>query len=492
MKHPFDLDDFESFLSEQSEKLRMYPEDKVWRNIQQSLHGKDRWPALTFAAFLTGAFITVLLFLTHPAKELLNPNTSFATNRLPDVISPDVKLLNPISVVDKLPYAVDAIQSDAFHTSASASKKIADIVLVKTLATNYENVSFQEDAPVGLETGVEVSDDFQVMESSPALAKIIPIFPASLTRSEFQKIPDEDASAPSTAYMEVPVLTNSLAPLPASQEKGVSSTTVPARQLLSIQEPEKVNRRALQPKPIKPGRWALQFYATPSVSYRHLIDDKRKVLDQGSGPYALFITQEVNAFVRQKPKLGLEAGAAVLYSLSDNFRIKTGLQLNYRQFGISAYNTITEPARIDLDNGYGIRSMVQLTNISNQSGYREVELNNHFLQLALPIGFDLKIAEAKKVAFFVAASGQLTYQLKSNSYLISADFKNFIKNTDLDRKVNFNTAVEAFVTFKTGDIMWQAGPQIRYQLLPGSKSSYPIREHLMDYGMKVGITKTLK
>jgi hypothetical protein len=36
------------------------------------------------------------------------------------------------------------------------------------------------------------------------------------------------------------------------------------------------------------------------------------------------------------------------------------------------------------------------------------------------------------------------------------------------------------------------GPQMRYQLLSSYKEDYPIREHLVDYGFKIGIQKTLK
>ena len=60
-------------------------------------------------------------------------------------------------------------------------------------------------------------------------------------------------------------------------------------------------------------------------------------------------------------------------------------------------------------------------------------------------------------------------------------------------KWNINTGIEAFMQFngKKG-ISWQVGPQIRYQLLPGAVRSYPVREHLIDYGLKIGFVKTLQ
>jgi hypothetical protein len=102
------------------------------------------------------------------------------------------------------------------------------------------------------------------------------------------------------------------------------------------------------------------------------------------------------------------------------------------------------------------------------------------------------MAQFKNIGFYLAASGQLTYQLGNNSFVLSNDYKNYMKQPDLDRKFNINTAVEAFISFKAGGVTWQAGPQIRYQMLPGTTDAYPIREHLIDYGLKVGVVKTLK
>ncbi|MCU0403408.1 MAG: hypothetical protein MUE99_02585, partial [Chitinophagaceae bacterium] len=74
MKHSFDLDNFESFLSEQADRHRMYPGDRVWRNIQENLHGTSRWPALTFGAILTMATLAIVLTITYPNRNLLENN----------------------------------------------------------------------------------------------------------------------------------------------------------------------------------------------------------------------------------------------------------------------------------------------------------------------------------------------------------------------------------------------------------------------------------
>ena len=43
-----------------------------------------------------------------------------------------------------------------------------------------------------------------------------------------------------------------------------------------------------------------------------------------------------------------------------------------------------------------------------------------------------------------------------------------------------------------GSVKWIVGPQFRYQMLSSYTDNYPIREHLVDYGLKVGLKKTIK
>jgi hypothetical protein len=241
-------------------------------------------------------------------------------------------------------------------------------------------------------------------------------------------------------------------------------------------------------------KWSVQLYATPSISYRYLLENKTYVENPAAanGPLAPYLTNPASDFINQKPKLGLEAGTAFLYDLAKNFRVKTGFQVNYRQFGLQAFATNAQPAMLALNGQNGLDSIIRFSSISTQSGYKAIELSSNFLQIAIPVGFDMKIADSRTIDFYVSAAGQFTYQLASSNYLLSSDYKNYLKQPDLERKFNINTAVEAFASFEAGGITWQAGPQIRYQLLPGSKSAYPIREHLIDYGFKIGVVKKLK
>jgi hypothetical protein len=59
------------------------------------------------------------------------------------------------------------------------------------------------------------------------------------------------------------------------------------------------------------------------------------------------------------------------------------------------------------------------------------------------------------------------------------------------RKWNINTSVGINLTYRAGTSSWQIGPQVRYQHLSTYSNAYPIKEHLMDYGIRLGFTKQI-
>jgi hypothetical protein len=80
--------------------------------------------------------------------------------------------------------------------------------------------------------------------------------------------------------------------------------------------------------------------------------------------------------------------------------------------------------------------------------------------------------------------------MNHNAYLLSTNFKNYSENPEMVRSFNINSNIEAFLSFKAGYFKWQIGPQLRYQPYSTFIPQYPIKEHLMDYGIKIGLSKT--
>src|SRR5438270_9142564 len=70
MRTPFYNNEFEDFLRQQADEHRMYTSDKLWRNIQLTLHGETRWPALTYISIFIIAALIATTLLTKPEERL--------------------------------------------------------------------------------------------------------------------------------------------------------------------------------------------------------------------------------------------------------------------------------------------------------------------------------------------------------------------------------------------------------------------------------------
>ena len=154
-----------------------------------------------------------------------------------------------------------------------------------------------------------------------------------------------------------------------------------------------------------------------------------------------------------------------------------------------------EQATIALENTGGPRgvdSITSLTRIGNFGGDQVQDLRNQYFQFTAPVGLEMRILGNDRLQLNLAGTIQPTYLLNRNTYLISTDYKNYTRQPSLVRRWNVNTSAELFVSLKTGGLKWQVGPQFRYQLFSSYIKEYPIREYLMEYGIKIGVTKTIR
>jgi hypothetical protein len=97
------------------------------------------------------------------------------------------------------------------------------------------------------------------------------------------------------------------------------------------------------------------------------------------------------------------------------------------------------------------------------------------------------VSGAGKTEIGIGGTIQPTYILGNRTYLLTTDYKNYVQAPSLIRRWNMSTSLEAYAGVSSGKIDWKVGPQIRYQLFSSFRSAYPVKEHLFDFGLKVGI-----
>jgi hypothetical protein len=227
---------------------------------------------------------------------------------------------------------------------------------------------------------------------------------------------------------------------------------------------------------IRKPRVTWTYYITPSVSYRNMADDK------------------TNNSVLHKPKLGYEAGTEMTFNLLKKLQITTGFQMNYSGYNTKANSTHPTISTLMLHsetpgffNAYSIMSRY-----GNGTGTEFTTLKNYSLQASVPIGLQYVLGGNDNIKFITAAAFQPTFIIASRGYLLSSDKRNYITDTDLFRRWNMNTNLSTYVSFASNKLNWEIGPQVRYQLLSTYSNRYPVKENLINYGIRIGISKPAK
>jgi hypothetical protein len=458
MERKFYHTDFEELIKEKADQYKMYPSDRVWKGIDRAIRSRRKWYWSGFVLLLSGISYLAITELVTPSK-----------------VVPVQKNIQP----KEQKAEVTARQLNPFTTP----------VIHEAPATD------------------EVTSDFSIEDNGDVTAAFE--IPLNLLPGTTNATPDQKAS----------VLISGLAPLQNHEQYNFElswpvtindvHTAIPVPQTEKVilhpkeqeQQEEKMRINWLTDNAsfkmaagkIKRISWQLAF--SPTVNYRKLTGSrnaKNFFAPTSNIPMATRLDGSVGDLVNHKPALGFELGTHGHLMVSDRFTLKAGLQFNYSKYDIRAFKTPVELTSIALNSQTGNNTIVSFSDLRNFAGTSPTELKNQYFQLSMPVGFEFKLFGDENLQFNIASTIQPTYLLNSNTYLITTDFKNYAKEPSLVRKWNVNAGAEAFIAYERGGVKWQVGPQFRYQLLSSYKKEYPIKEYLMEYGIKVGITKTIR
>lgn len=441
MQSNFTNEDFERFLKHSANGCRMRPSDDVWKGISRNLHERKRRVGFVTAAFLLVASL-LGYFSIESSKDLLNQADTAAGG-----FSASNRSFSPAP-------------PDATKQATPATTPTDNTILSR------QTVPTEEEPAAAEEEGL--------------LAKVIPLF----KREVLPPAPAAAANGPElTAIAQAtppPAITGEEVASAEVADEAVSTET-----LLSVENVTNT-LRALRNR----GRMTFQVFFTPTISYRKLSENKA-LIRNFSAPNnmpnypALY---DINNAVTHKPAIGLELGFAAKYPVAKNLKVKGGLQFNVNRYDIRAFSYSPEVATIALRNGPRVDYLGNVTSYRNFNGNRPDWLENLYFQVSAPVGLEVKLRGNDKMHFGVASSIQPTYVIGERAYLLSSDYKNYTTVPWLTRKWNVNTSLETFVTYSTGKMNWQVGPQVRYQLMSSFISKYPVKENLFDFGLKVGVS----
>lgn len=452
MERNFDRDDFELFLQQKTDQYKMYPSDSVWRAIYRNLHTKRRGFIIGGSLLLLccGYFLSQQFITDKKITAQINGISSgFGVDEQQPVFFTDI--------IKRLSKKTSAVETNNTIDLKAAEAIITAKVISITTAPNQQITSAKNSTNPVIENEV-----YQKATSinSDRQAPVISI------NKSIENLPD-------------PALFS-------EERKLVKSLTVAETK----DEMSWLKKIALDQYKLKRlNRFALQFYFSPTISFRTLEGQSKNVT-----PTPLAIQEvDVNRYVNQTPAMGIEIGSTVMYNASKNITFKAGLQMNFTRYNIQAFRYDEAKTTIVLNNNNVLRDTISTySSLRNMGGYQAEQIQNQYLQIAVPIGAEIKLLGNKRLQFNIAGTIQPSYLLANKSYLLSNDYTSYTEESSLIRRWNVSTNLETYFSYQSGGVRWQIGPQFRYQLMSSYKNVYPIREYLMEYGIKFGVSKTIR
>ena len=452
MQKNFTTQDFEDFLKRSSDSLYMRPSDKVWKGISKNLHQRRRR-----IAFATGTFLMIALFsgffLIKSSKDLSFSKASANAEVSNKQGNPSQKLPASNTFITELNAAsiLNEMVSPVISSSKNKIKTVSN-----SIGSNREQTFF--------ETTLKNKIPFESTIDRPFVSTI---------------------DNPST---------NEKKPIDFIETESKKDILEHLEKLLPI---ERVNDGFKAGA--KKSKLTFQVFFSPTVSYRKLSENKSflNAVPQSNASPNYAALYDINNVVTHRPNMGLELGFAAKYPVAKNVKLRGGVQFNLSGYDIKSFTYAPEVAVLALNSGFNQVDYVgTVTTHRNFSGGKAEWLKSFYLQLSAPIGFEVKLIGNSKTSLGIVSTVQPTYIIGDKAYLLSTDYKNYTEVPYLTRRWNVNTSLETFISYSTGKMNWQVGPQVRYQLLSSFVDKYPIKENLFDFGLKVGVslnnTKTVK
>ncbi|MBY0476871.1 MAG: hypothetical protein K2Q24_04440 [Chitinophagaceae bacterium] len=454
-RYMYNNDSFEKMLKQKADEYRMYPSGNTWDKIQQRVQKKSNLLNIKSVGLTIVLLSFFSLYLSNNQVVTTKQTVSFIYNNLNESTAASVDqavAVNTTSAVNRTQKKLvqQLTPENAFISSKTDTE--AEQLPVTVAATVEENniTSLQTETVAVVEKELA---EYQIEKAQNST------FLQSLKPKPGEAAPEQ----------RLPVL-----------ERETDVAVVPESPTLKTDAElnYEVNIPVItKPKDVR----KVQYYITPSASYRVLYADNKFT-------FGNLQQQDPESQVTHKTAIGFEAGSAIIFPLSKRIAFRTGVQFNYTRYTVNAFKASPQLTTVRLN----YTSIQRVTSLNNDYGTFSKDVSNETYQVSIPLGIELKLAGKKKLQWSMAANVQPTYLIKASGYLLTNDFKKYIKAPDLLSNLNLNTALETFIRWDAKKFQLQAGPQIRYQLFSNARDVYPIREHLIDYGFRIGIVKPLR
>jgi len=519
MERRFDMSDFERSLKDHADQFKLMPSKRVWNGIYNHLHPGSKWPSVSIAIVFIITLISIGNLNNSPVHSERNPsdivnnvlNKNNSGNQIANYISSQNNISEKNQVNEQsgnvnnikagfsksglensLESKADKVLLNTVSTGSKNEKNSVKALPVNDVSKNKNSINGQKNN--GQAFSIRTENNF--VDERLNQEEIVPVY-QDISAESLQLIQNDLLSQTNTSLKKELLIPASLQllfePIEFSDLFNFISSTgsKPANNKnfnsqksdMAVAPANKIRR-----KKNKNVEWT--FYAAPTIG-SVLFNKKRNIPVSSSNVSSVIILPNDPSFgLRRTIKLGFKTGAEISYKISKSFRFITGANLSYS--GYNNMSNLIHPTFASLkfiDKNSGSYSKSYVTNYGNGQSQNRIPLTNYSFEVSVPVGMQYNIWRNEKLQIDAVSTIDPSIVLKKNAFIISSDGRYYINDPSLVRNVNLAGHFGSYITFSAKKIKWHIGPDIRYQLLSTYKSYYPAREHFIDYGIRIGISR---
>lgn len=485
-------DNLEKYLRQQAGEHRMYPSDHVWKNIRKKIYTPKKWPALSVFTVLTISALVIGTVLNKPVPDTVTANFHFSLQSPANISAEKTEPKTVTAQIDLKDEHYSAEQLTSNTIIAAVEKIKIDDAVEKQLMEPAKNTV--EAANLTSVTNLTQSSDKNVAIKTTALSATQNKNAGSLSTLNSINYYLFDVTSRLKSILNTQPSQNTSGGVAFFQLRKNSMTGNNFDLDFRVESKHtELFPQALEQLGKNSSRFDFRFYVAPSISYRHLNEQKQSTQQKVNtvsleSNYKVKPSQAIN----QSPAIGYETGFGLGYQLNKKFTLTGGFQFNISQYKVDAFLYKDEPVALTLDEGKFSSTVNTVSSLRSIAGSKPLTIKNRYYQISLPLGIDWMVWSNDKLSWGLAGSLQPSYTFDKQPLIISSNYKNYTDGSAYIRNWNLNANLESYFGYTTGSYRWQLGPQIRYQLLPSLVDKYPNREYLINYGLKIGVVKHLK
>ncbi len=513
MERRFDMSDFEQSLKDHADQFKMIPSRRIWNGIYNNLHPGSKWPSITVAIVFLITLVTIGSLNNSPghSDHLANANAKslnstssvnntlgqnepqagevFADQNTGRINSSKIDLKNGNSSNNTTKDKIDSkniIPSGKISSSSlsivknnSGEKGKSELNTRNQLASNRvsaegENFNVLPFANAAVNEQInEIPVFAQQQEPEANLQRGI------LQQSELYK---NDLTIPVSYQIFASPPPESLYLTTRSRNK--AKTDFKDENVLN--QNTSVDAFKLHKKRNNKIEWT--FYVNPTIS---TVSINRKTIQPSDNTSSLVVLSNQPSFkLVHNTRFGVETGAEMSLKIAKKFKFITGLNLSYS--GYNNVSNLVHPTFATLtlnDKKGGTYSKNYITHYGNGQSQDHINLINYNIQASIPLGVQYNLWGNEKIHVDISSLLEPSVVLRDDAYLVSSDGRYYVNDPMLVRRTNLDGLFGSYITLIGKKIKWHLGPDFRYQLFSTYKNIYPTKEHLINYGIRIGISK---